>query len=300
MKLPSRELRVGLLAVLAIFLLYFGFNFLKGINVFDSTRTYYVQYSDLGGLTEQSPVYICGFKVGQVDVIRYDFSAEQAFTVAFSIPKDIIVPHGSEVVLRADGLISGMALDVQISPADTELYAHGDTLPSSIEPSLMESLKEGLLADVGELAQRMDSLVALLQDQLSEGKIKSTLANLEMLTADLQSSSAQLKQLMNDKVPSIIDNVDTTMYDIRLFAHSIRDIDLKNTVTKADSVLDNVNSIAQLLRSEDGTVGMLLNNKDLYISLNNTVQSADSLLVDLKANPKRYVHFSVFGKKEKK
>ena len=299
MKLPSRELKVGLLAVLAIFLLYFGFNFLKGINIFSSTKTYYARFADLGGLTEQSPVYVRGFKAGQVELIRYDFQNEEAFTVAFSIPKDIQMPKGTEVVLRADGLISGMALDVHIPLTNAELYANGDTLPASIEPSLMDVLKTGLLADVNGLVLRVDSLAALLQDQLSDGKIKTTLAHVESLTADLQASSAQLKKMMNERVPSIIDNVDTTMADIRVFAHSIKDIDLKNTVTKADSVLENVNSVVQLLKSEDGTVGMLLNNKDLYISLHNTVQSADSLLVDLKAHPKRYVHFSVFGKKEK-
>ncbi len=299
MKIPSRELKVGLLATLAIFLLYFGFNFLKGINIFDSTRTYYARFADLGGLTEQSPVYVRGFKVGQVDLIRYNVRSAEAFSVAFSIPKDIDLPKGTEVVLRSDGLISGMALDVRVPLSDAELYAGGDTIPSLIEPGLMEVLQSGLLADVNNVVLRIDSLAALLQDQLSEGNIKTTLANLEALTSDLQSSSAQLRKMMNERVPSIIENVDTTMSDIRVFAHSIREIDLQSTVTKADSVLTNVNAVVELLRSEDGTVGMLLNNRDLYISLNNTIHSADSLLVDLKAHPKRYVHFSLFGKKEK-
>ena len=296
----AREIKVGILAVVAIFLLYFGFNFLKGVNIFSSTRAYYGQYKNLNGLVEQSPVYVLGYKVGQVDKIVYDFRKEVPFTVAFSINRDIVLPQGTQLALVSDGLLSGSALQLNIPVTDTEdCYHAGDTLPTIIVPGLVESLQNGLIDQLGGTVSHLESLIAQVSGQLEGDHLSRILANVETVTADLRVTSADLKVLMHTRVPMVINNVDSVMTDIKVVSARLSDLDLQQTKNKVDSAVDKVNDLLNTVNTNEGTLGLLLNDKDLYINLNNTINSADSLIVDLKAHPKRYVHFSLFGKKDK-
>ena len=158
----AREIKVGILAAVCVFLLFFGLNFLKGVNIFSPTNAYHGVYYNLHGLEEQAAVYICGHKVGQVDKIHYDFTRDSAFTVDISIAKDIALPVGTQMALVSDGLLGGMAIELQM-PAYTpqsELVAHGAVLPTTYVPGLMESVQGDLLAHIDEAIQGVDSLVA--------------------------------------------------------------------------------------------------------------------------------------------
>lgn len=297
----NREIRVGILAIVSVFLLYFGFNFLKGVNIFHPTNSYVGVFPKMNGLVEQSPVYIRGFRVGQVDQIVYDFSKEDAFTVHFSINTDIRLPEGTKLSLIPDGLISGEALEL-VLPIEgvTGYLADGSTIPSDIAPSLFDALQEQLLAKLGGTVEHIDSLIVTLQEQLSDDQLHAILTNVNAVTYDLRGTSRQLKVLMNGDVPVLIDEAKSTMSNLNQITAELAEADLKGTVQKADSAIAGLQSIIEVCNSEDGTIGMLLNNKDLYLNINGTVQSADSLLQDLKAHPKRYVHFSLFGRKDKK
>lgn len=297
----NREIRVGILAIVSVFLLYFGFNFLKGVNIFHSTNSYVGVFPKMNGLVEQSPVYIRGFRVGQVDQIVYDFSKEDAFTVHFSINTDIRLPEGTKLSLIPDGLISGEALEL-VLPIEgvTGYLADGSTIPSDIAPSLFDALQEQLLAKLGGTVEHIDSLIVTLQEQLSDDQLHAILTNVNAVTYDLRGTSRQLKVLMNGDVPVLIDEAKSTMSNLNQITAELAEADLKGTVQKADSAIAGLQSIIEVCNSEDGTIGMLLNNKDLYLNINGTVQSADSLLQDLKAHPKRYVHFSLFGCKKDK
>ena len=296
----SREIKVGVLAIVAIFLLYFGFNFLKGVNIFSATNSYYGVYDNLKGLVEQSPVYVRGYKVGQVDKIVYDFTKSSPFVVAFSVNKDIVLPEGTELALISDGLLGGSALQLNIPVGGTkDSYKHNDTLPTIVVPGLVESLESGIIENLQTTLQRIDSLVAKVNVQMEGDHIKATLEHVDKLTGDLQVASADLKVLMHTKVPSVMDKADTVLTDIKIVSGKLSDIDFKATMAKVDSTIEDVDKVVKSVNSKDGTIGLLLNDKDLYINLSNTVESADSLLVDLKKNPKRYVHFSLFGAKDK-
>lgn len=297
----SREIKVGILAIIAIFLLYFGFNFLKGVNIFSSTNTYHAVWQNINGLTEQSPVFVRGYKVGQIDKIQYDFTKEDAFIIVFSINKDITLPEGSHVDLIANGLLGGSALQVTIpTTAETTAFYHsGDTLPSTVIPGLLDNLQAGLLADLQGAIVKIDTLLFTLNEQLEGDHLKHSLEKVETITENLNTTSQKLKVIMVNDVPVVVADAKQAIGDIKVLTSNIRDIDLASTVTRADSTIQTLNEIVAKVNSEEGTIGMLINNKDLYISLNGTVNSADSLLVDLKKNPKRYVHFSLFGKKQK-
>lgn len=297
----SREMKVGILAVIAVFLMYFGFNFLKGVNIFSATNSYYAVYTHLNGLTEQAPVYIKGYKVGQVDKIYYDFTDENAFSVAFSIDKAIALPSGTQTALIADGLLGGSALQLNLpDESNGTFYAKGDTLPAVIVPGLLDNLQDEMLAQLSSVLTKVDSLMATVNQQLEGDHISRTLAQIDNATRDLAVVSGQLKTAMNTQVPAILDDAQGAVADIRGFSANLGKVDIDNTIHRVDSMVSNLQTLTASINSADGTVGLLLNDKELYLSLANTVASADSLLVDLKANPKRYVHFSLFGNKDKK
>ncbi len=297
----SREIKVGALAIVAIFILYFGFNFLKGVNIFSPIHTYVGMYSNVNGLTTQAPVYIRGYKVGQVDRIQYDFTQDDAFTVTLSINKDIILPQGTELALIADGLMGGMALQLNVPTGDNSPYFHsGDTLPTTVVPGLFDILEDGLLASLQTTIAHIDSLIIGVQSQLEGDNIKNTLEHVERLTADLTVTSSKLKQMMDNQVPTIVADVESTVGDLKTFTANLSEVDVQATMQQVDTTLAHINAFTAKLNSTDGTIGLLMNNKKLYLDLTSTVNSADSLLIDLKANPKRYVHFSLFGAKDKK
>lgn len=303
----SREIKVGVLAAVCLFLLFFGFNFLKGVNIFSPTNSYHGTFQNLHGLEEQAAVYILGHKVGQVDRLHYDFTRDSAFTIDISIRKDIALPEGTTMALVSDGLLGGMAIELQLGTptSDPSLKGressipHGSFLPTTYVPGLMESLQGELLAHVDEAVQNVDSLVAALRTQVEGDHIKSSLENVDRVSGDLTSVSSDLKRMMNNQVPRIVNNADTAVANLNTVIADIKQADLKATVARVDNAVDNVNGLVTDVRSQEGTIGQLIYNKSLYNHIDATVISADSLLTDLKAHPKRYVHFSIFGKKDK-
>ncbi len=305
----AREIKVGILATVCLFLLFFGFNFLKGVNIFSPTNSFHGTYQNLHGLEEQAAVYIRGHKVGQVDRISYDFTRDSAFTIDISINKDIALPQGTQMALVSDGLLGGMAIELQLplsqngtdaqgnSVSTEELrepIAKGSFLPTTYVPGLMESLQGELLAhvdeavrDVDRTVNNVDSLVAGLRGQVEGNHLKNTLANVDRVSGDLSAVSHDLKGMMNNQVPRIVNNADTAIANLNTVVADIKDADLKATVAKVDGAVDNINTVVSQVKSP------ILQHIDA------TIVSADSLLTDIKAHPKRYVHFSVFGKKDK-
>ena len=302
----AREIKVGILAVVCIFLLFFGFNYLKGVNIFSSIHSFHGVYTNIHGLELQAPVYIRGYKVGQVDNIDYDFTRDSSFTVDISIKRNINLPKGTRMALVSDGIMGGMAIELILptmgeAPQEEVAYIPtGATIPTTVIPGLLDGLQESVIQPLSNTLASLDTLVGQLQTQLDNNHIESILANADLAVADLQTSSKQLKNVMNNQVPSVITKLDTTMSDLQQVVADVKDANLKATVARVDTALDNVNYLIADFRSPNGTVGMLLNDKGLYNHIDSAVVSVDSLLVDLKANPKRYVHFSLFGAREKK
>ena len=300
----AREIKVGVLAAVCLFLLFFGFNFLKGVNIFSPTNSYHAVYTHLHGLEEQAAVYIRGHKVGQVDAIRYDFHRDSAFTVDISINRDITLPQGTVLALIADGLLGGMALELQFpeqSPITNHQspIAHGAYLPTRFVPGLMESVQTNLLAHIDQALMDVDALVEEIKTQVEGDHLKSTLENVDRISEDLTDVSSDLKRMMNTQVPTIVKNADTAVANLNTIVADLKEADLKVTFARVDTAVGGLNDIIADVREEKGTLGQLIYNKSLYTHLDATIVSADSLLTDLKAHPKRYVHFSLFGKKDK-
>jgi phospholipid/cholesterol/gamma-HCH transport system substrate-binding protein len=300
-----REIKVGVLAAVCLFLLIFGFNFLKGVNIFSPTNSYHAVYTNLHGLEEQAAVYIRGHKVGQVDAIHYDFTRDSAFTIDISINRDINLPQGTVLALIADGLLGGKAVELQlpdqslIANRESLIIEHGSYLPTRFVPGLMESVQTNLLAHIDQALLDVDSLVAEIKTQVEGDHLKNTLGNVDRISADLTDVSSDLKRMMNTQVPSIVKNADTAVSNLNTIVADLKAADLKVTIARVDTAVDGLNTIIADVREEKGTLGQLVYNKALYNHIDATIISADSLLTDLKAHPKRYVHFSLFGKKDK-
>ena len=302
----AREIKVGVLAVVCIFLLFFGFNYLKGVNIFSSIHSFHGVYTNIHGLELQAPVYIRGYKVGQVDNIAYDFTRDSSFTVDISIKRNINLPEGTRMALVSDGLMGGMAIELilptmgEAPQEDIAYIPTGTTIPTTVVPGLLDGLQESVIQPLSNTLASLDTLVGQLQTQLDNNHIESILANADLAVADLKVTSRKLKDVMNDQVPSIANKIDTTMSDLQQVVADVKGANLKATVARVDTAIDNVNFLIADLRSPNGTVGMLLNDKGLYNHIDSAVVSVDSLLIDLKANPPRYVHFSLFCARDKK
>lgn len=287
----SREFKVGVLAIVCLGILYFGFNFLKGINIFSPTKVYVGTFDRINGLTAQAPVYIKGYQVGLVESIQYDFKQIPAFTVNVSIDKTIELPRGTQMALVADGLLGGGAIELQLPlmPNRAMPYQKGDTLPTHIEPGLIDNLQTGLLANLDSLLNEANILLASLNEQLNEGSIYATLQHIEQITRDLTVSSKDIRALTHNQLPAIMDKADATIEGFNDIINDVKAADIQGTVGKVDSTISTLNAA---LQSQEGTVGMLLNDKTLYDNLNialedldKAVLNVDSIMMSIKARP---------------
>lgn len=248
-------------------------------------------FDRINGLTAQAPVYIKGYQVGLVESIQYDFKQIPAFTVNVSIDKTIELPRGTQMALVADGLLGGGAIELQLPlmPNRAMPYQKGDTLPTHIEPGLIDNLQTGLLANLDSLLNEANTLLASLNEQLNEGSIYATLQHIEQITRDLTVSSKDIRALTHNQLPAIMDKADATIEGFNDIINDVKAADIQGTVGKVDSTISTLNAA---LQSQEGTVGMLLNDKTLYDNLNmaledldKAVLNVDSIMMSIKARP---------------
>lgn len=296
----TREFRVGLLAVTAVFVLYFGLNFLKGVDVFKSVDNYYGSYENIDGLVPSAPVYVKGLKVGQVEAIKYDFSQKTSFVVKISVSSDIKVPKGARIELFDDGLMGGKAVQLVYEPYQSGIAFHsaGDTLISTLGGGLLAELSGNLMPKIESIATQADSLLRSVRTIVDNGSVQNSLTALETTTTELAQSSVALRKMMNQQLPGILGDVKAITGDFRVVSANLRGTDFAGTLAQVDLTIRDLKQISSKINNGEGSIGLLLNDGQLYRNLTNTAHSADQLLIDLKNQPRRYVHFSLFGKKE--
>ena len=298
-KIFTREVKIALAFIITIVCIVVGINYLKGINVFEPGNRYYAKFDRLDGLVVSNNVMVRGYKVGQVSEITYDLSLEQPFTVTVLVDEAVKMPAGTQLVLRDDGLLCGKILDIVCGDDPTTFYASGDTIETRIEGGLMASVQE-LVPKLDGTIARVDSVLESVNDIAKSQELKNSLKSIESITADLRVSSAKLKYVMNNQVPQIVSDVNTITGDLRKVSGDLKQIEFAELFARIDHTVNNLQIFSDKLNSNEGTIGKLMNDNALYNNINTTVNSVNDLVVDLKANPKRYVHFSLFGAREKK
>ena len=300
MKKFSKEIQIALVAVVGIVVLYFGLQFLKGLTIFSSDNNYYVKFSDISGLSASSPIYANGFRVGVVENIIYDYENQGDIVAVIGIDKQMRVPRGSSAEIASD-LLGNIKLELKLGPNPADNLVPGDTISGGLQQGLMGQAG-GMIPQVQALLPKLDSILSSVNTLLADPALAGSLHNIDQITGSLTTVSNDLTRLtasLNQHMPQMMANADGMLANANNLTQSLNEMDLAGTMQKVDQTLRNVEQMTAQLNSKEGTVGLLLRDPGLYQNLNATMMHADSLMIDLKQHPKRYVHFSVFGKKDK-
>jgi phospholipid/cholesterol/gamma-HCH transport system substrate-binding protein len=293
----KKEVKIGLIGIVAIALLIFGINYLKGVRMFQGSSYYYVDYTDINGLAISSPVYASGYKIGLVRDIQYNHANPGHVTVEVELDENMQIPEGSIGELVTD-MLGTVKMNLKLNLQCKEYCQPGDTLPGIVNNGLM-SVAEGIMPKVEQLVPKMDSILHSLNQLLANPALTATIENTERLTANLDVTARQLNLLMKNDLPQLTGRMVTIADNFTTISENLKTIDYAETFQKIDSTLQSVQLLTSKLNSKDNTVGLLFNDATLYNNLSSTTANAASLLEDLQAHPKRYVHFSLFGRKDK-
>lgn len=289
----TKEAKIGLVSIISLALLYFGINYLKGINLFQPTNYYYIAFKNVKDVTVSSPVYVEGFKVGLVRDIVYDYNTVDKITVEVSLDKDMRLTKGSYITI-VNNFLSGAELHIHLNKYTKEYLKPGATLEGQMSDDMMQSIQEKILPQVEVMLPKIDSILGGLQTLVNHPALAQSLDHIEQTTGNLETSTRQLNQMLSKDVPGIMQNLQTMTANFSEVSTNLKTLDLASTVQSINATLDNLKLTTDKLNSKDNSIGLLLNDKTLYDNLNSTTENASKLLLDLRENPKRYVHFSVF------
>ena len=293
----SREVKIGIVGVIAFVMMFYTIKFLQGINPFSVSDTYYINFANAKALAKSSPVYADGYNIGIVSDISYDTQHPgKGVVVKISVEHGMRIPAGTVAILD-EAMLGGCTLNLRMGNSPVERFAEGDTIPSEAANGLMAAAAD-LVPKLEQTLARVDTLLEALNTLASDSNLKAILANANSMSANLDNSSRQLNKLLAADVPAMVKTFDQAGQNVAALADNFSHIDVNGTLARADSTLAGLQTVTERLNSTDNSVGLLLNDTALYGQLNRTVGGAAALVEDLKAHPKRYVHFSVFGKKE--
>lgn len=292
------EIKIGFIVVVSLGLFFWGLNFLKGINLLKPSNYYVVTYSNINGLVKSSPVTLDGYQVGLVRTIEYLYENPGHIKVTLDLNRQLRLPAGSSAAL-VGSLLGNPTIELTLGQPGSPLLTHGDSLLAVIEPGLMDQLTGGLLTSVENMVNHTDSLITGVETLLNNGSLTNSLASIEQTTNELRQLTASLNKTIDNDLPGILRHVDQLTQEFTGFGKQLNQLDLNGTLVKADKAIEGLSNLSTRLNSPDNSLGLLLNDKSLYLNLSNTASSANELLFDLKEHPKRYVHFSLFGKSNK-
>lgn len=296
----TKEVKIALAAIVGIVVLFYGLKFLKGQNIFSSNATYYVAFDDVSGLSASSPVYANGYRVGVVSSLNYDFTPEGKIVAELDLNQNMRVPRGSHAELASD-LLGNIKINLILADDPINMISNGDTIAGGAEKGMMSKVGS-MIPALEKMLPKLDSIMASLNMLLADPALRNTLHNVEGMTSNLDATSQELKSLsaqLNKEVPTMMNKANGVLDNTQQLTSNLAAVDVAAMSAKVNETLANVAELSEKLNSNEGTLGLLMRDASLYNNLNATMASADSLLIDLKAHPKRYVHFSVFGKKDK-
>ena len=300
MKYFTKEVKIAIVAIVGLVVLFLGMNFLKGLELFSSDNRYYISVRDISGLSSSSPIYADGYKVGVVRGIVYDYTQSKDIIVEADINKDMRIPKGSSAEIVSD-LMGNVKVNLLLASNPRERVNPGETIVGGINNGAMGQMKD-LIPVVQDMLPKLDSILASVNLLLQDPAIANSLHNVETVTGNLTVSTRRLNTLLgtlNSRMPGLLAKADGVMDNAQVVTSNLSKVDVEGTMSKVNATLDNVQAFTDQLNNNNGSLGLLMRDPNLYYNLNATVKSADSLLIDLKSHPKRYVHFSVFGRKDK-
>lgn len=327
----SNEVKVGILTIIAAVILYFGFNFLKGKNLLSKDNYYVVVYDRVEGLKPGNLVMLNGLQVGMVESAFHDGKATNKVVANLSVNSRIAVPKNTLFQITAADLLGEMQVDLVLPPLEgreaVALAESGDTLKGNIEVGMMDMVQNELLPvkdKVQELVTSVDTLVGVVNDLVSSNRVQKILEESEATVSNLRRGSSEMVNLVSsqkrvlsdvlnntkvitDNLVSSQDQIKNILANVEIASAKLNDLPLAETtemaqatILQAKSAMAEAQRLLEKVDTTSGTIGMLLNDNRLYENMNATAADLDKLLVDMRDNPKSYVHFSLFGRKDKR
>ena len=303
----SKELRVGIVVIISLGLFYYGFNYLKGSNIFKTGSFYYAEYPNVNGLSVDDPIFTKGFRVGKVSSTKLNMETGKILVQLQITNEEIKIPSNSEAIIASSGLLGGKEINLKLGDSQEYLEIN-DTLSSDTEGDLIDSFTSSLEPfekSAMDAVTSIDSVMKLVQSVLNQKNrdaLDHGLTDLSITLSNLNSASAGLDNLIateKGKLSNIITNLNTMSKNLSAFSDTLTNMEIKQTIDEANLALSNANKILTKINEGEGTMGQLVNNDTLYMNLESVSKNLDKLMIDFQEHPKRYVHFSLFGKKEK-
>lgn len=296
----TKEIKIALVAIVGILVMYFGINFLKGMNLFSTNNAYYMTFDDIQGLGASTPIYADGYKVGTVDGLEYDYKENGPIKVKVDIIKDLRIPQGSKAEIVKD-LMGNLQVNLLLANNPRERVEPGGIIPGAVNGGMMDKAAN-LVPVVEKMLPKLDSILTSVNALLADPALAASLHNVETITSNLTVSTRELNTLMaglNKQVPGMVRKANGVLDNTNRLTANLASLDVQGTLNKVNQTLESAHQFTEKLNSNQGSLGLLMNDTKLYDNLTSTMGHADSLVIDLKAHPKRYVHFSVFGRKDK-
>ncbi|MFD1095953.1 MlaD family protein [Salegentibacter chungangensis] len=301
----TKEVKTALLAIVAILMLIFGYSFLKGKNLLENSRTFYAVYDDVEGLSPSSAVTINGLKVGQVTNIDF-LNREGKLLVTFTVENEFPFSKNSIAEVYGGGLIGGKSLAVIPTYDEASVAKSGDTLKSRTDTGIMELVNERLTPLQEKLENTVvsaDSLLSSLNrvlDDSTRHNIQNTFEDLSVTVSSFKGTAIALEDIVEgnqQKLDRTFTNLDEMSTNFNQFSDTLSQVNLKQMTTNLENVIADFEQVSNKLSSGEGTAGKLLNDDKVYNNLDRATKQLEQLLQDIKLNPRRYVRFSLFGKK---
>lgn len=300
MKFFTKNVKIALTVLVGLILLYWGINYLKGINLLTPANYFYTEVETAEGLLEAAPITVNGFQVGQVREINYDYQKNK-ITIMLAMNKEMKVPEGSTINM-VSGLLGGTSLVLNLGSGPA--MKTGSYIPTSELPGLMDHVTDNVMPMVNEMLPKVDSIMSNVNGLTSDPALLAALSRLDGITRQLNASAQQITILMNGlnrSVPGVMSNVNGITNNlngatgnITDFSASLKQMPLDSTIQALNATLANLQSLSQQLNDKNSSLGKIINDRDLYDNTNHAIASLDSLLMDIKANPKRYINVKVF------
>lgn len=283
--------------MIALAILFFGIEYLKGVSIFKPSNYYYAVYTDAKGLTVSAPVNVNGFKIGQVDNVELMYDNPGHVLVEISLEKKFKLPVGSKAMIDSD-LLGTASVKIEMANSNT-FYEPGDTIVGSASAGLIDAVSQDLLPGISDMVPKIDSLLVSANKLVGNPALESALTRIDGITANINSTVGQLSASLS-KLPTIMDDINSVTSSIKVIADDMTK--LSNTIANApiDSTIQNIHQISQQLSSlterlndPNSTIGQLTRDSGLYDNLTNAASNLDSLFVDIKRNPKRYINIKL-------
>ena len=296
----TKEVQIALVAVVGIVVLFFGMKFLKGLTLFSTDDNYYVEFEDISGVSASCPVYANGYRVGVVEDVIFNYDNQEKIVAVLGLNKQLRLPKASTAEIASD-LLGNVKLELKFGPNPVDIMEPGDTLSGKLQGGALAKAAD-MLPQFEKMLPKVDSILASVNMLLMNPAIANSLNNVDQITAHLVTTTNELNRLtasLNHQMPGTLTKVDGLLDNTNTLTKNLSDLDIAMTMAKVNNTLQNVEQMTAKLNSNEGTLGLLMRDQELYRNMSSTMGHVDSLMIDLKQHPKRYVHFSIFGKKDK-